>query len=205
MASAPRRSVGRSEADDVIPGADVLHPAALVAVVALVVNDHLLKESALPAVLTGKLSDVAGLILLPLLLKATWEWCLHLVGRRRGIGANRIVWAAIGITAAAFTAINVSQAAADVYGRILGFLQWLPSGVWASVHGSPAPPILSSSSVPDLADLVVLPASLLPVWLTFRRARQHEPKAPSTPPREISQMHVHCVRLLGALGVRNSG
>ena len=149
----------------------------MAALVALVVNDHLLKQSALPGVLTGKLSDVAGLILLPLLLKATWEWGLHLVGLGRRIGGNGSIWLPVGITAAAFTAINVSQSAAHLYDRILGFLQWLPAGVWESMGGSPAPAIVASSYVPDLTDLLVLPACLLPAWLTIRAARRRATQA----------------------------
>jgi hypothetical protein len=155
-----------------MPGEDLVHPAAVAALVALVVNDHLLKGSSLPGALTGKLSDVAGLILLPLLLMATWEWGRYLVGLGRRIGGNGTIWLAIAITAAAFTAINVSRSAAGLYGRILGFLQWLPAAALASVGGWPAPPILSSSSVADLTDLIVLPACLLPAWLTIRTAHR---------------------------------
>lgn len=43
------------------------HPVTVVAVVTLVVNDHLLKGSAAPGWLTGKLSDFAGLFFFPFL------------------------------------------------------------------------------------------------------------------------------------------
>ncbi|MBX6723359.1 MAG: hypothetical protein IRY92_09020, partial [Dactylosporangium sp.] len=43
------------------------HPVTLAAVVVLVVNDHLLKD-AYPGLVTGKLSDVAGLVLAPAVL-----------------------------------------------------------------------------------------------------------------------------------------
>ena len=45
----------------------LVRPPALAALAVLAVNDHLLKESALAGVVTGKLSDVAGLFLLPVL------------------------------------------------------------------------------------------------------------------------------------------
>ena len=45
------------------------HPAAIAALVVLVVNDHLLK-AAYPGWITGKLSDFAGMVLAPLVLVA---------------------------------------------------------------------------------------------------------------------------------------
>ena len=41
-----------------------MHPVALAAIAVLVVNDHVLK-SAYPGWLTGKLSDIAGLVFFP--------------------------------------------------------------------------------------------------------------------------------------------
>ena len=43
------------------------HPGFVLALVVLVLNDHVLKQ-AYPGMLTGKLSDVAGLVVAPLLL-----------------------------------------------------------------------------------------------------------------------------------------
>jgi hypothetical protein len=48
-------------------GAWLGHPATVIALLVLVVNDHLLK-AALPGLVTGKLSDAAGLVLAPPLL-----------------------------------------------------------------------------------------------------------------------------------------
>ena len=47
------------------PGDGLLHPVALVALAILIVNDRLLKD-AWPGPVTGKLSDVAGLVVAPL-------------------------------------------------------------------------------------------------------------------------------------------
>jgi hypothetical protein len=153
-----------------VPGKILLHPVAMAAVVLLLVNDHLLKGSALPGILTGKLSDVAGIVLLPLVLAATWEWGRHLLRRTARAGAG---WLPIAITAIVFTAIQVSSGAANLYGRTLGFLQWLPATVWASLSGRPAPSILVASYVPDLTDLVVLPLCLIPAYILHRSVRRH--------------------------------
>lgn len=49
-------------------GDSLLHPVVLVAVVVLVLNDHWWKGVG-PALVTGRLSDVAGLLFFPLLLQ----------------------------------------------------------------------------------------------------------------------------------------
>jgi hypothetical protein len=77
------------------------HPLWWGALLVLVVNDHLLKGAGvLPGWLTGKLSDVAGLIVAPVLLAA-----LLGAGRR----ARLVAMAAVG---GVFTAIKLSAAAA---------------------------------------------------------------------------------------------
>ncbi len=49
------------------------HPASLLALAVLALNDHVLK-AAIPSPLTGKLSDVAGLFFFPFLLTALVAW-----------------------------------------------------------------------------------------------------------------------------------
>ena len=49
------------------PGALLLHPVNLIAMLVLGLNDHWLK-AAWPGLVTGKLSDVAGLVVLPLVV-----------------------------------------------------------------------------------------------------------------------------------------
>ena len=61
-------------------GDALLHPLRVGAVAVLVVNDHLLK-AAYPGLITGKLSDVAGLVFFPLLLVGLAEVVLAAAGR----------------------------------------------------------------------------------------------------------------------------
>ena len=58
-----------------VPADLLLHPAAFGAIVLLVLNDHIFK-AAFPGPITGKLSDVAGLIIAPLVLVALVEVAL---------------------------------------------------------------------------------------------------------------------------------
>jgi len=60
------------------PGDVLVRPIALAALALLILNDHVLK-SAFPGPLTGKLSDVAGLMLFPIVLVAGWELGARLI------------------------------------------------------------------------------------------------------------------------------
>ena len=71
----------------------LLHPLWIAALVVLVLNDHLFKGSGLlPAAVTGKLSDFAGMVVAPVLLAAL----LRLTGRRAVAAAHVAVGAVFG-------------------------------------------------------------------------------------------------------------
>ena len=111
----------------------LVRPCVLVAVALLVVNDHVLKSAA-PGVVTGKLSDFAGLAFFPLLLAAAAE----MLGVRRGMRTIVIATIATGVV---FASIKLSVSAGDVY-RVVQrsstgywFRVELPDGTFAWIHG----------------------------------------------------------------------
>ena len=120
--------------------ARLLHPAFLTALVVLVVNDHLLKAAA-PSAVTGKLSDFAGLVVLPVLLCAAW-----------GVTARRRAWAVHAAVGGVFAAFQwVPGAAVKAAGTALGLqvihtpdptdlvaLAVLPVGVRLACAGRPS-------------------------------------------------------------------
>ena len=71
------------------PGSALLHPLVLGAVALLLLNDHVFKAR-WPSWWTGKLSDVAGLVMFPLVLQALWEQARAWGGR--GFRPSRGVW-----------------------------------------------------------------------------------------------------------------
>ena len=63
-----------------VPGAMLLHPWPLAAALCLVVNMMWLRPHR-PGVISGKLSDFGICFLLPVVLAATCEWVLFVLGR----------------------------------------------------------------------------------------------------------------------------
>ena len=125
-----------------LPIGEALHPVALLAVVVLVVNDWVLKPRFHDAV-TGKLSDVAGLVFAPVLLSAVIGLALHLVRRNGHLTHRRLVACCIA-TAAGFAAVKVCAPVRDSLAALLGH---------------------HAEFYPDLTDLLALPAVLVAYWI----------------------------------------
>lgn len=126
------------------------HPMSIGAILLLLVNDHLLKES-YPGWLTGKVSDFAGLLFFPFLL----GWIFGLVSQSR-----RAIPLAFWITGLWFTAIKTSPYAASATERLASSLGGIDSQI-----------------VVDPTDLVGL-AALAVGWRLWRRIAAADPAAP---------------------------
>ncbi|MEV6447167.1 hypothetical protein [Amycolatopsis sp. NPDC051716] len=116
------------------------HPLTVGATAVLLLNDHLLKP-AWPGLVTGKLSDVAGLVAAPPVLGLL----LGLFLARR-LAAP----AAVAVTGAAFAVVKLTAAGAGV-----------ASAAWSVVNGP-------SVVLADPTDLVALPALGLSWWVWRR-------------------------------------
>jgi hypothetical protein len=124
------------------------HPIWVIALLLLVLNDHVLKGAGLfPGWLTGKLSDFAGLVVAPVLLTT-------LLGARSG-WARAVTCAVVGL---GFAAIKLSPGTARALERALA-LAHLDWRLWS-----------------DATDLVALVALPLAWWLAGGAAR-HVPSA----------------------------
>ena len=147
-----------------VPAGGLLHPAALAAVGALLLNDHALKGAGLvPAVVTGKLSDFAGLAFFPLLLIAMAELARSALGRSWGPRRSDVA-AAVVVTGVVFAAIQVHAPSGEVHRRVFGALRWVFFG---AVRGYPMRPV---QHVMDPTDLAALIALVLPWSVGMRRA-----------------------------------
>lgn len=155
-------------------GEGMAHPGAVLAVVVLLANDHWGK-AAFPGLVTGKLSDFAGLAFFPLFLQGVLEVAGAPVSRR--VLAGTCV-----ATAAVFAAVKASAAAGLAWAWTLGTLQWPFLAAWSAAQGSGLPPWSPVRHAVDPTDLVALPAVLL-AWVWGRgRAPTAPPARPATRP-----------------------
>lgn len=133
--NAPRNRENPNDRTDFEPLRALVHPLWVVAFAALVLNDLVLKGTLDAPLLTGKLSDVAGLVVAPAVLAAFLR-----------VRSARSLWLCALAVGAVFSAINISPAAASTWDA------WI-----ASAFGS-------SMTWTDPADLWTLPAAAVGVW-----------------------------------------
>jgi hypothetical protein len=154
-------------------GDGLLDPVAAFALVVLVLNDHVLKEHAAGtpwAFVTGKLSDVAGVLFLPVLVVACVELVASLARRYRGPSPALAATVAVAVVVA-FSLMKTWGPAADAYRVVLGALQWPYFAVVAAASGAPLPGVMPVRHVVDATDLVALPAAAWVVVQARARAR----------------------------------
>jgi len=153
----------------------ILHPLVLLALVVWIVNDHWAK-AAFSNAWTGKISDVASLIVFPLLpICALAHW-----REARGQEVGRWwVFGWLAATGMVMATINVLDPAARAYEVGLAIVQW-PFRAALSLTSSGELPLLAPVDLTmDPTDLWTLPALLVP-WLLIRTARSaSESKRPA--------------------------
>lgn len=137
-----------------LPAGEFLHPIPLAALVLLVANDWWLKPSGwATGFLTGKLSDVAGLVFFPLLLTAVANCAalgLHRLGVPIDFTLRRYKSAiAIAFTAVVFALVKLSPASNELVIEMLAGMGMRPQIVL------------------DASDLLALPA-LGVAWIVAR-------------------------------------
>ena len=153
----------------------LLHPVILCALALWIVNDHLGK-GLYPGWLTGKLSDMASLMVFPLLPIALHD----LWSRRARRSAQRA--AGLGFTLAlgwivatglVMATINVWDTAADAYRWGLGIAQWPVRAIleWG-VYGHAVPIVHPVRLTMDPSDLLTLPALAVPLALVLAVRRR---------------------------------
>jgi hypothetical protein len=151
-------------ARSVVPGDALLHPLALLALATWAVNDHVLKAQ-WPGAITGKLSDVAGLLVFPLVLQAAVEVVGTTIRRPTVLASRRVLLVAIVASGVVFSAVQLFPVAGEAYRFVWGWLAWPLDGF---PRGRPAGVTLTQ----DPTDVLVLPV-LLATWVLGRaRTRQ---------------------------------
>ncbi|MBI5515898.1 MAG: hypothetical protein HY909_19105 [Deltaproteobacteria bacterium] len=147
-------------------GESLLHPVALAALALLLLNDHVLKQR-FPGWWTGKLSDLAGMALFPLLLMGLHEAAAGAWTALPPPGRRALVGYAIG-TALAFAAIKCWAPAAHGYRYAMGAVRWPLGALSSMMEGRPLAGVARVSLVQDPSDLVALPFTLPAVAARWR-------------------------------------
>ena len=137
------------------------HPVPLVALGVLIVNDHALKAAA-PGLLTGKLSDVAGLVFFPLFLAGVVELSLG-TADRRAPAPGRLIAIATAATGLVFAVIKIWPPGTEMWALGMGAAQWPAQTITALTSGMSWPTPHPVIAVTDPTDLLALPA-LLVAW-----------------------------------------
>ena len=138
------------------------HPLSLSMLALWIVNDHLLKGWYGNA-WTGKLSDVAGLIVFPLFLFALFEVFVSVERPRRALLTS------ITVAGVFFVGLNTSDAFSDSVCLVLGGLQWPLKAIVSLAQGGGLPSYVPTAATPDLTDLYTLPA----LWLAWHVGTKH--------------------------------
>lgn len=153
---------GHRVSDRLTPGELLLHPIVLASIGLIIVNDRVLKHT-VPGVLTGKLSDVAGMVFFPLLLVSLAESALWVFRRHSwALGPAAVVTAAT-VVGVSFVLTKTWHPAAAAYRSVLGYVFWPAYAVVDLVRFRPLPSIRRFDVVQDLTDLVALAALVVPV------------------------------------------
>jgi hypothetical protein len=146
------------------------HPLTVLALVVLIVNDHVLK-AAHPGLLTGKLSDVAGLVLAPPLVAGVVALLVPRVPARP-LAVSALVFVGVGFTAT----------------KCSGYGAQVASAAWSLVHD---PSLIRA----DPTDLLTLPALAL-AWWSWTCARGQ-----SLPARWVRAIRVAVLLPVALIGV----
>jgi hypothetical protein len=145
----------------------------------LIVNDHFLKEHFAGAV-TGKLSDLAGIVFFPLFVVALLEVAPLVSGQRpRVLGITGLTGVVLA-TGLVFALTKTWPPATDAYRIGTGLAEWPAYAISDLLRGRGTPGLPSAHLVRDHSDLLVLPALMLPWWVGRNRILRWPSTEPAT-------------------------
>ncbi len=151
------------------PGAALLHPALPSSLLVLLVNDHWLKRTH-PGVLSGKLSDFATMLLLPVLLHALFELGYAFIKRHAPTPmlSNRALLASIVISSLVFGLPELWKPAETAYCYGMAVLRWPFRAFGALLTRHALPEFRRCAATADLTDLLALSSEYV-AWRVARR------------------------------------
>lgn len=154
-------AASRAESLELFVSTDVI-----AALVVLILNDRLAKDW-WPGVITGKLSDLAGLYLFPLVLVGVVEFGARWLHRAPPSRRSSLA-VAVATTVVVFSAIKLNGPVGDAYRTGFGLLRWPLSALESWLGGEGFEASMRVTLVADATDLVALPAAGLVWWVHGR-------------------------------------
>ncbi|HEY1099049.1 MAG TPA: hypothetical protein VGF99_08970 [Myxococcota bacterium] len=154
-------AMSKSRPANVTAGSGLLDVVVVAALAGLIINDHVLKAASAGTawrVVTGKLSDVCGVLFLPVLVVAGTE--LASAWRRRSAWRGPSVRVAVvvaAVVAVCFALMKTTALGGAVYAWSLGTLQWPVRALAALLSSSSVPALRPVRHVVDPGDLIAVP------------------------------------------------
>ncbi len=149
------------------------HPVVVAMLALWILNDHVLKDLFGNA-WTGKLSDVAGLVVFPLIPLAVYQvGCAWRKALPRY--EAQVFYGGLLATLVLFVSINLSVACSDLCCSALAVAQWPLRALVSAAMGEGLIGMVPVVATPDPTDLLTLPALAIPFALgrKFRWAVSH--------------------------------
>jgi hypothetical protein len=145
----------------------LLHPVSVLALIAVILNDRVLKVR-YPGMISGKLSDLAGLVYFPLFIATLVELKRRIASKRGWESSPQVTGVVAVITGIVFTLAKTWTPWADAYRIIFGAIWWPLDAARSTIAGDGLPPLSRLHLVQDWTDLVALPALIVPVFIASR-------------------------------------
>jgi hypothetical protein len=140
----------------------LFRPMPVFAVAALVINDHIAKR-VFHNTMTGKISDISGMIFFPVFLWAVIAFSFP----RLLLTLRTLLWLSL-LTATVFSLVKVWLPANALYGWGVGMLQWPFRAAIRLVHGRTSLPyVRTAPTLLDASDLLATPFAFV-CYASFR-------------------------------------
>ncbi len=156
----------KSDESDLMAGRHLRHPVVLTMLALWLLNDHVLKTY-YGSWWTGKLSDVAGLVVFPVSIYSSYE-IICALGKRAPSHLKSVLWSSLTITAFILTMINTSPIAERLCSDVIAYLQWPIRAIVHLLTGHALPELNRLQTTMDITDLFTLPALIVPYKILER-------------------------------------
>jgi hypothetical protein len=159
--TAPSAATSSSRSHSPVIGEALLHPVSLLCIVLWGLNDHVFK-ALYGNWLTGKLSDLTGLVAFPLFAFSLWQLALIVSGAQRPVRSRELL-AILAGTGTLLAASKLTSQGAFVYALWVGFTHE-PSATLCT----PVDIAARVQHTQDPTDLIALPMLGVAWWIARR-------------------------------------